>query len=55
MDKYMIVRYYRKEDKENKIIEKGLTLEQAQYHCSKPETKKEGEWFDGYTLQDSMR
>jgi hypothetical protein len=55
MSKYMIVRYYRQEGKKNKIIQTGLTLEQAQEHCSLETTKKEGIWFDGYTLQDSQR
>ena len=30
-------------------IKRGLTLEEAQEHCSDPKTQKEGEWFDGYT------
>lgn len=53
--KYMIVRFYRQEGKQAKIMQKGLTLEEAQTHCNDPKTRKEGEWFDGYTLQDSQR
>lgn len=53
--KYMIVRFYRKENTPNKIKQKGLTLAQAQAHCSDPKTRKAGEWFDGYTEQDSQR
>jgi len=53
--KYMIVRFYRKEGKQNKIMKTGLTLEQAQEHCNDPKTRKEGVWFDGYTKQDSQR
>jgi hypothetical protein len=60
MQKYKIVRMYFKGGK--RTIETGLTLEQAQKHCSDPETssstctksagkartKRMGAWFDGY-------
>lgn len=56
-----IVRMYFK-DHPNKVIKRGLTLEQAQAHCRNPETssstavsataiertKEFGPWFDGY-------
>lgn len=61
MTKYKIIRYYEKSSK--RTIKTGLTLEQAQKHCSDPETsastctlsrnkqrtKRYGFWFDGYT------
>lgn len=55
---YKIVRHYYPKGRNswgepnhrpNRTIETGLTLEEAQAHCSDPETRKEGEWFDGYT------
>lgn len=55
MQKYMIVRFYAKEGKKSVIRQKGLTLKEAQEHCSKESTRKAGVWFDGYTLQDSQR
>jgi hypothetical protein len=59
MATYKIIRYY--QDRENKTIATGLTLEEAQAHCSDPDTssstrtrgntgtKTHGAWFDGYT------
>ena len=58
---YKIVRHYQKST--NRTVESGLTLEEAQAHCSNPETssrtatsaaarartRKHGAWFDGYT------
>ena len=55
MEKYMIVRFFSKEGKKSKIISKGLSLEEAKAHCQREETRKAGIWFDGYTLQDSLR
>lgn len=59
-DRYKIVRSYYRGGK--RVIERGLTLEQAQEHCRDPETssktatkaanvqrtQKRGPWFDGY-------
>ncbi len=57
---YEIVRFFI--DGTQRVIKKGLTLEEAQEHCSDPETssatcessyrkrytKKHGGWFDGF-------
>ena len=32
----------------HKVIETGLTLEEAQEHCQSDETHEPGVWFDGY-------
>jgi len=59
--RYSIVRHYFYGRK--RTLETGLTLEQAQAHCSNPETssrtamgsaarartRRFGQWFDGYT------
>jgi len=59
---YRIVRMYRDANISKRVIKRGLTLEQAQRHCSDPETssstctskvgkartRKLGAWFDGY-------
>lgn len=59
--RYKIVRFYFKGGK--RIINTGLTLEQAKTHCGNPETssrtaktaraksvtRRNGPWFDGYT------
>ena len=47
---YKIIRFY-KDHYRNRVIKRGLTLEEAQAHCSDPKTRKEGKWFDGYTKE----
>ena len=64
MPSYKIVRMYQRGNGNAvDIIDTGLTLEQAQEHCSDPEassstctsaegeawTRSRGPWFDGYT------
>lgn len=44
---YKIVRFYQN-DRPSKVIKRGLSLEEAQAHCKRPNTRGEG-WFDGYT------
>jgi len=47
---YNIVRFYAPHiDKPNRVVLRGLTLEQAQSHCRDPKTRQDGEWFEGYT------
>jgi len=61
---YRVVRFYRDAPRGSKrrVIKRGLTLEEAQAHCSDPETSSRtctrsagkrrtrtvGAWFDGY-------
>ncbi len=47
---YKIIRSYHPAlCRPDKVMQTGLTLEQAQAHCRRPDTRKEGEWFDCYT------
>ena len=43
---YKIIRF--RFEGTNRIIKRGLTLEEAQEHCGREDTRKEGKWFDGY-------
>jgi hypothetical protein len=49
---YKIVRFHRDNPEKNgETIEEGLTLKEAQAHCSRKDTAGEG-WFDGYREED---
>ena len=57
---YKIIRFFQRDT--NKVIKRGLTLQEAQAHCRNPETSSStakgseavkrteqfGPWFDGY-------
>ncbi len=59
---YEIIRHYRDAGIRRRVIDRGLTLEEAQAHCQDPETssstatgpvgrrrtRQVGQWFDGY-------
>ena len=46
MKTYKIIRFHM--DKPQRVIYRGLSLEEAQEHCSQEDTHGE-RWFDGYT------
>ena len=54
MTTYKIIRFRFEGD--DRVIKRGLTLEEAQEHCRDPETsgstcsdmRERGQWFDGY-------
>ena len=62
MTTYKIVRFFHRHDKRTQIVQTGLTLQEAQDHCSDPETSSQtctsaegrertrmhGAWFEGY-------
>lgn len=45
MDMYCTIRFH--QSGHNSLIDHGLTLEQAQAHCQRDDTRGET-WFDGY-------
>lgn len=47
---YKIVRF--RYNGATRVIKRGLTLEEAQAHCRRPDTKGP-DWFDGYTEESS--
>lgn len=47
-ESYKIVRFWLDPDKGRETIQTGLTLDEAQEHCQRGDTKEEGVWFDGY-------
>jgi hypothetical protein len=49
MDTYKIIRFRR--DGESETIATGLTLQQAQEHCTREDTH-DVDWFDGYSVED---
>lgn len=49
MTTYKIIRF--RFDLPSIEIATGLTLEEAQEHCRRPDTRGDG-WFDGYDQED---
>lgn len=46
---YKIIRFYHpSQNKSNRVIECGLTLEEAQEHCDDESTQEQDVYFDGY-------
>lgn len=53
MTTYKIVRMFFADEKDNETVVRGLTLDQAQAHCQRDDTRggstEDGTaWFDGY-------
>lgn len=53
---YRIIRFYHpKLGRRPRTIKNGLTERQAQAHCSRADTRKEGVYFDGYDLMKGVK
>ncbi len=50
---YKIIRFYYG-DRRRTTIKSNVTLEEAQKHCNDPRTRKEGEYFDGFTQEHAL-
>lgn len=49
MKTYKIIRFFHpSQERPNRTVRRGLTLEQAQAHCKDPSTREDGVYFDGY-------
>ena len=52
MERYTIIRFYAPHTgRESEVQKTGLTLDEAQAHCRRDDTRQDGEWFDGYTVE----
>ncbi len=47
---YKVIKFYREEGKSSEVVERGLTLDEAQEICNSASTKGE-DWFYGYTAE----
>jgi len=66
MTTYKIVRMFQRDGVSNRVIKRGLTLDEAQAHCRDPQTSSRtattrdavrrtqrlGPWFDGYEQEN---
>jgi len=54
MTTYKIIRFYHpSQTKYNETVETGLTLEEAQAWCKRPDTRQDNVYFDGYDKEQS--
>ena len=52
---YRVIRFYRADGKRPRTITNGLTLAEAQAHCQRSDTRKDGVYFDGYDLMQGVK
>jgi hypothetical protein len=57
MTTYSIIRFFADLSQDNEIIATGLSLEEAQEHCRRQDTRGVDEfgevvWFDGFEFED---
>lgn len=54
-ERYSIVRFFNPHPpyphpkyRPSEVMQTGLTLDEAQEHCQRDDTREDGIWFDGY-------
>jgi hypothetical protein len=53
---FRIIRFFAPHiNRKPRTIKNGLTETEAQAHCSRDDTRKEGQWFDGYDYMKGCR
>lgn len=53
---FRIIRFYHPSiNRKPRTIKSSLTEAEAQAHCSRPDTRKEGVYFDGYDYMKGCR
>ena len=53
---FRIIRFYHPRlDRRPRTIRTGLTEAESQDHCSRPDTRKAGVYFDGYDYMKGFR
>ena len=50
-DTYKIIRCFAKANTPAEVRRTGLTLEEAKAHCHRPDTKKDGVFYDAWTKE----
>lgn len=53
---YRIIRFYHPSlNRKSRTIKTGLSEAEAQEHCRRPDTRKDGVYFDGYDLMKGVK
>lgn len=53
MQTYTIYRYFRERGKRRQLVSDGHSLSEAQEHCQRFDTQRDGVYFDAYRAADN--